>query len=115
MNSTTPQSTQKSTRDDGEVRAEYEAIRTGVGMIDFPAAGKLEVSGKNAIQFINGLVTNDVKSLEAGDGALAAFLDVHGKVVALCRFYQTGRHLFIELDAANSFILGEQACDTRVS
>src|SRR5205823_359297 len=50
---------------------------------------------------INGLVTNDIKSLEAGDGTLAAFLDVHGKVVALCRFYQTGRHLLIELDTAS--------------
>lgn len=101
MNSTTTRSTHQTTRSDGEVRAEYEALRTGVGVIDFLAAGKLEVSGKNAIQFINGLVTNDVKSLQAGDGVLAAFLDVHGKIVALCRFYQTGRHLFIELDRAS--------------
>jgi len=100
MDSTTSQSVQQTKRDD-EVRTEYEAIRTGVGVIDFPTAGKLEVSGKNAIQFLNGLVTNDVKSLEAGDGVLAAFLDVHGKIVALCRFYQTGRHLLIELDAAS--------------
>lgn len=99
MDSITSQSVQKTKRDD-EVRAEYEAIRTGVGVIDF-SVGKLEVSGKNAIQFINGLVTNDVKSLEAGDGVLAAFLDVHGKIIALCRFYQTGRHLLIELDAAS--------------
>jgi folate-binding protein YgfZ len=87
-------------RDYGDVRAEHEAIRCGVAIINLSPAGKLEVSGKNAVQFINGLVTNDIKSLSAGDGTLAAFLDVHGKVIALCRFYQTGQHLLIELDAA---------------
>src|SRR5919197_5309259 len=71
----------------GDVRAEYEAIRRGVAMIDFSPEGKLEVSGKNAVQFLNGLVTNEVKGLEPGGGVEAAFLDVHGKVLALCRIY----------------------------
>jgi folate-binding protein YgfZ len=105
MSLTPPQSTHGASgeippRNSRDVRAEYEAICAGVGVIDLPA-GKLEVSGKNAIQFINGLVTNDVKSLQAGNGTLAAFLDVHGKVIALCRFYQTGRHLLLELAALN--------------
>ena len=84
----------------GNVRAEYEAIRHGVAVIDLSPAGKLEVSGKNAVQFINGLVTNEVKNLPAGDGVQAAFLDTHGKVSALCRIYNTGHHLLLQLDAA---------------
>ena len=87
-------------RDYDDAAAEYRAIREGVAVIDLSPAGKLEASGKNAVQFINGLVTNDVKSLRPGDGTLAAFLNVQGKVVAICRFYQTGDHLLIELDAA---------------
>src|SRR5437868_3322855 len=84
----------------GDVRAEYEAIRYGVAVIDFSPEGKLEVSGKNAVQFLNGLVTNEVKALEAGSGVQAAFLDVHGKVSALCRIYNTGLHLLLQLDAS---------------
>jgi tRNA-modifying protein YgfZ len=92
-------------RDYGDVCAEYDALQNGVGVIDLSLAAKLEVSGKNAVQFLNGLVTNDVKSLPAGAGVLAAFLNVQGKVVSLCRFYQTsqetGAHFLLEFDAAN--------------
>jgi folate-binding protein YgfZ len=88
-------------REYGDLRAEYEAIRNGAAVSDLSLAAKLEVSGKNAVQFLNGLVTNDVKSLHPGDGRLAAFLNVQGKVVSLCRFYQTGVHLLIEYDVTN--------------
>ena len=86
-------------RDYGAVRSEYEALRHAAAVIELPFTALLEVSGKNAVQFLNGLVTNDVKALPPGAGTLAAFLNVQGKVVALCRFYQTGEKFLIELDA----------------
>ena len=82
----------------GNVRDEYDALRESAALLDFSPAGKLEVSGKNAVQFVNGLVTNDVKALQVGEGVLAAFLNVQGKVVALGRFYQTGTGLLIETE-----------------
>jgi tRNA-modifying protein YgfZ len=88
-------------RDYGDVRTEYTALRQAVAVIDLSLTAKLEVRGKNAVQFLNGLVTNELKSLQAGEGVLAAFLNVQGKVVSLCRFYQTGEHLLLELDFAN--------------
>jgi aminomethyltransferase len=98
INSLTP-------REYGDVRAEYEALRHGAAVIDLSLAAKLEVGGKNAVQFLNGLVTNDVKSLQPGDGVLAAFLNVQGKVVSLCRFYRTdgqaSAQFLIEYDVTN--------------
>lgn len=88
-------------KDYGDLRGEYDAIRGGVAVLDFSAAGKLELSGKNSVQFLNGLVSNDVKSLEAGDGVLAAFPTLQGKLLALCRIYNLGTHLLLELDAIN--------------
>ena len=87
-------------RDYGNVRAEYDAICQGAALLELPLPAVLEISGKNAVQFINGLVTNDVKSLAAGAGILAAFLNVQGKVVSICRFYQTGEKLVLECDGA---------------
>jgi folate-binding protein YgfZ len=84
-----------------DVRTEYDAIRHGIGVIDFSSAGKLQLSGKNAIQFLNGLVSNDVKALGTGDGVLAAFPNLQGKLVALSRIYNTGAYLLIELEASN--------------
>lgn len=84
-----------------DLRSEYEALRQGAGVIDFLRAGKLQISGKNAVQFLNGLVSNDVKSLEPGQGVLAAFPNLQGKLVALCHIYNTGEHLLMELDEIN--------------
>ena len=84
-----------------QIRVEYDAIRSGVGVLDVSSAGKLQLSGKNAIQFLNGLVSNDVKTLPPGEGVLAAFPTLQGKLAALCRIYNTGEHLLIELDAIN--------------
>src|SRR5262245_8351401 len=83
------------------LHAEYFAIRQGAGVVDFLTAGKLQVSGMNSVQFLNGLVSNDVKSLEVGDGVLAAFPNLQGKLVALCRIYNTGTYLLLEIDSIN--------------
>jgi len=87
--------------DYGDLRGEYNAIRGGVAVIDFSAAGKLRVSGKNSVQFLNGLISNDVKSLQEGEGVLAAFPTLQGKLLALCRIYNLGAYLLLELDAIN--------------
>ncbi len=88
-------------KDYGDLRGEYDAIRGGVAVIDLSSAGKLRVSGKNSVQFLNGLVSNDVKSIRAGEGVLAAFPTLQGKLLALCRIYNLGEYLLLELDAIN--------------
>jgi folate-binding protein YgfZ len=88
-------------KDYGDLRGEYDAIRGGVAVIDFSAAGKLQISGKNSVQFLNGLISNDVKSLKPGEGMLAAFPTIQGKLLALCRIYNLGEYLLLELDAIN--------------
>jgi folate-binding protein YgfZ len=88
-------------RDYGDIRGEYDAIRGAVAVIDLSAAGKLQVSGKNSVQFLNGLISNDVKSLKPGEGVLAAFPTVHGKLLALSRIYKLSEYLLLELDEIN--------------
>ncbi len=99
--STTSPSDSTIYRGETDIAADYTAIRGGVGIIDLSQAGKLEISGENAIQFLNGLVTNDIQSLIAGQGCLAAFLNVSGKVLALCRVYRREDSFLLELDESN--------------
>lgn len=87
--------------DYGDASTEYEAIRHGAALFDLSPTTKLTIGGKNAVQFINGLVSNDVKTLASGAGVLAAFPNVQGKVAALARIYQTAEGLLLELDASN--------------
>lgn len=99
--STTSASDSTNYRGESNIVADYAAIRSGVGVIDLSQAAKLEISGENATQFLNGLVTNDVKSLATGQGCLAAFLNVSGKVLALCRIYRRKDSFLFELDVSN--------------
>jgi len=64
---------------------EQTAVRKEAGLIDLSYFGAIRVGGIEGAQFLHGLVTNDVKSLEKGQGMRAAFLSGHGKVKALCR------------------------------
>ena len=68
-------------------RAEYEAVRggAGAGLFDLSTRGRIEVSGAEAVQFLNGLVTNDMKALAAGAWMYAALPNVQGRLLALAR------------------------------
>jgi folate-binding protein YgfZ len=63
-----------------EARMEYAAARRGVGLVDRRDHGVLEATGRDRAAFLNALLSNDVKSLAAGQGCAATLLDVHGKV-----------------------------------
>jgi glycine cleavage system T protein len=69
----------------GDSLKEQTVVRKEAGLIDLSYFGAIRVGGKEGAQFLHGLVTNDVKSLEKGQGMQAAFLTGHGKVKALCR------------------------------
>lgn len=83
------------------LRREYDAIRQGAALVDLSDSGLLKLSGRNAIQFLNGLVSNDVKTLEPGHGVPAAFPTLQGKLLALARIYNTGDGLLIEVAPPN--------------
>jgi len=74
----------------GEAFEEHRHVRESVGLIDLSSHGSILIGGKESVQFLNGLVTNDVKGLGAGHGMKAAFLTGHGKVKALCRIIGLG-------------------------
>ncbi len=83
------------------LRAEYDAIRNGAALMDLSESGLLRLTGKNAVQFLNGLVSNEVKTLAPGHGVAAAFPNLQGKLLALARIYNIGDGLLLELDAIN--------------
>ena len=70
----------------GDLAREYAAVReNGAGLIDLSARGRILVSGSEAVQFLNGLITNDMKTLEVGHWMPAAFPNVQGRLIASVR------------------------------
>ena len=66
--------------------SEYSAIRDGgAGLIDLSARGRIRVSGSEAAMFLNGLITNDIKTLAMNSWMPAAFANVQGRLLAAVR------------------------------
>ena len=82
-----------------EITEEYAAARRGVALFDRSALGKVTVTGRDRLSFLQGMLTNDVKALAPGQGVPAAFLDAHGKVMALLVVYAATDQVLIELPA----------------
>lgn len=70
----------------GDVLFEYAAMREGgAGIIDLSSRGRIMVSGSEAVQFLNGLITNDMKTLAENDWMPVAFPNVQGRLIASAR------------------------------
>ena len=70
----------------GDVLFEYAAVRErGAGLIDLFSRGRLLVTGSEAVQFLNGLITNDMKTLAENHWMPAAFPNVQGRLLASVR------------------------------
>ena len=83
---------------------DYEAVRDGVaGLIDLSAArGRIRVSGSEATMFLNGLMTNDMKSLAANRWLPSVFPTVQGRLIGVVRVIRGGELSFlIDTEAAS--------------
>ncbi|MEP6743525.1 MAG: aminomethyltransferase family protein [bacterium] len=69
----------------GDVAKEYVAVCDGAGLIDLSPRGRLLVNGSEAISFLNGLITNDMKTLGPNTWMPAAFPNVQGRLIASVR------------------------------
>jgi tRNA-modifying protein YgfZ len=79
-----------STRTAPSLDRDYAAITGGAGVIDRSARGKVDVTGADAADYLQGQVTNDVLALSAGQGCYAALLDPKAHIAADMRILSAG-------------------------
>ena len=60
---------------------EHLAVRSAAGLFDVSHMGEIEVKGKDALNFINYIVTNDVSRLVPGKIMYSPMCYEHGGVV----------------------------------
>jgi len=78
------------------------AVRDGgAGLIDLSEGGRIRVSGSEATMFLNGLVTNDVKSLAEGRWMPAAFPTVQGRLIGAVRMARLKDGFLIDTERAS--------------
>jgi folate-binding protein YgfZ len=80
---------------------EYSAVRDGgTGVIDLSARGRLLVSGSEAVMFLNGLITNDLKTLAVNSWMPAVFPNVQGRLLAAVRIIHQEDGFLIDTESA---------------
>ena len=69
-----------------DLEHEYAAVReSGAGIVDLSSHGRLRVTGTEAVMFLNGLITNDMKTLAENHWMPAVFPNVQGRLIASVR------------------------------
>lgn len=78
----------------------YNHIRSGRAGFYEQRRGLIAVWGKEAVQFLDGMITNDMKTLRDGEQMHAAFPNAQGRLLAAVRVLRQGDRLLIEAEEA---------------
>ncbi|HMC57153.1 MAG TPA: hypothetical protein VKH19_18385 [Gemmatimonadaceae bacterium] len=81
------------------IAAEYEAMHRRAIVVDRSHRDRMRFAGNKSADALNGLVTNDVTALGAGQGMYAAALTAKGKVVADLRILRLETDYLVDVSA----------------
>lgn len=77
---------------------EYRAVRGKAGLIDLAFRTQVRMTGDDRVSFLQGMVSNDVKTLKPGSGCAATLLTEQGRIVADLRVYALESCFLLDVD-----------------
>src|SRR5881296_328286 len=75
---------------------EYWTIKKAVGLADISHLGRLRITGKDRISFLNGLLTNDISQMKENMGQRSALLNSKARVLADLHLYAQQDSLLVD-------------------
>jgi aminomethyltransferase len=84
------------------IMAEHKAVRTSAGIFDIGHMGAVKISGNNALQYLQKVLSNDVSKLEAGSSQYSIILNDSGGVIDDIFVYRLPDHYMLILNASNN-------------
>lgn len=83
----------------GDLQAELATAANGNVLADLSHLSLLKLSGEDAVTFLQGQVTNDIKQLNGGNSQYAGYCNPKGRLIALFLAYAQDGHLYLQLDS----------------
>ncbi|USN98804.1 MAG: aminomethyl transferase family protein [Phycisphaeraceae bacterium] len=83
----------------GELDFEYAALRKSCVLLDQPHRGTIEVTGDDRHEFLNSMLTQQIKGLGAFRSTPSFWLNKQGRILADLRVLELGDRVLIDLDA----------------
>jgi folate-binding protein YgfZ len=89
------------------VEKEWRAAREGCAVFDGGLRALTAATGEDRIAFLQGMLSNDVKALEAGKGIDALVLTQQGRIVTQVRVYAEAERIVLDSPAWHAELLRE--------
>ncbi len=81
---------------------EHEAVRNAAGLFDVSHMGEVEVKGKDALEFVQNIITNDASTLEDNQALYSPMCYEHGGIVDDILVYKyTEDYFYLVINAGN--------------
>jgi folate-binding protein YgfZ len=90
------------------VADQYRIVAAGAGWVGRADRGRLRFEGKDRSSFLQGLFTNDVHTLQAGQGIYATYLTAQGRMLTDTRLYHCADYLLAQVPAALAATLADR-------
>jgi folate-binding protein YgfZ len=87
------------------VTSEYELLMESVGLLDRSGRAKFVVRGGEAVDFLQGQVSNDVEALAPGTGCYATILNHKGKLRTDLRILRGENFFWLDTEAIGHAVL----------
>ncbi|MCC6660129.1 MAG: aminomethyl transferase family protein [Phycisphaerales bacterium] len=81
-----------------ELELEYAAIRKSAGLMDEPQRGTVEITGPDRLEFLNRMVTQELKGMAAGEVRASFWLSRKGRIDADLRLVELGDRMLADVD-----------------
>ncbi len=95
--------------------SECATIRKRVGLLDLSSRGKIEVTGRDRIDFLHNVLSNDIKTLGFGKGCYATLLNAKGQILADMNVYVFDNSILLETESGLEQTLIEKLSKLRVT
>src|SRR5439155_1118538 len=82
--------------DAGNVRSEFSALISGCGIYELGQHAKIELTGRDRVRWLNGMVSNNIRDLAVGQGVYAFLLNAQGHILGDLYAYNRGVHPVIQ-------------------
>jgi folate-binding protein YgfZ len=83
----------------GELELEYAALRRGCILLDQPHRATIEVTGRDRLEFLNRMVTQELKDVQPFQVRRSFWLNRKGRIDADLRIIELGSRTLLDLDA----------------
>ncbi len=85
----------------GSIRTEHQAVREAAGLFDLGHMARIDISGPNAVEFLEGLATNSVAALETGQAHYSLLCNERGTILDDVIYYRLADRIFLVANASN--------------